>query len=206
MFTDAINNTGLASFTYMNGSNPQVSFSECSKRLVSHIILLQSSIFYVGQNGYIKEKRNYVDLAAWEPGIKTINTINLRVVSMSVADANIGKDPQNNVWDSSRMAAAYSTDFYGGPQARFFYHNQASNGIPILQEMIWTQTDDSWIYGTTLTDPWPTSHLAVTVDSVTKTMRLFYSAGNLTLQESWLNISEAGANWRTGELLIIWSI
>ena len=189
----------------MNGSNPQVSTFILSQKVVSHVILLQSSIFYIGQNGYIQEKRNYVDQAAWEPGKNTINTINLRAVSIPVASASIGEDPQNNVWDSSRMAAAYSTDFYGGPQARFFYHNQAGNGIPVLQEMIWIQTNDSWIYGATLTDSWPNSHLAMTIDPVTKTLRLFYSAGNLTLQESWLNISEAGATWRTGELpIVIW--
>ena len=165
-------------------------------------MILQSSIFYVGQNGYIQEKRNYVDLLAWEPGTNAINTINLRAISIPIADASIGEDPQNNDWDSFRMAAVYSADFYGGPQARLFYHNQAGNGTHVLQEMIWTQSNDSWVYGDTLTDPWPNSHLAVTADSVTKTLRLFYSAGNLTLQESWLNISEAGATWQTGELSI----
>ncbi|KAL9118017.1 MAG: hypothetical protein Q9187_005440 [Circinaria calcarea] len=177
IFTDAINNTGLATITYMNNSIPQ------------------SSIFYVGSNGYIQEKRNYAALTTWNHG--TINTIALRAVITPLGDS-INEDPQDNIWDSLRMAAAYSADFYGGPQARLFYHSQADDGTRFLQEMIWTHSDDSWRYGATLTSPSANSHLAVTVDSATQTLRLFYSAGNLTLQESWLNISQADATWQTG--------
>ncbi|KAL9123167.1 MAG: hypothetical protein Q9187_000283 [Circinaria calcarea] len=177
IFTDAINNTGLATITYMNNSVPQ------------------SGIFYVGSNGYIQEKRNYASLTTWEPG--TINTISLRAVITPLGDS-ISEDSQGNIWDSLRMAAAYSADFYGGPQARLFYHSQADDGTRFLQEMICTHRNDSWRYGATLTSPSVNSHLAVTVDSATQTLRLFYSAGNLTLQESWLNISQAGATWQTG--------
>ena len=157
-------------------------------------MILQSSIFYIGSNGYIQEKRNYAGFNTWEPGTNAINTIGLRAVITP-----FGEDPQDNAWDSLRMAATYSADFYGGPQARLFYYGQADSGTLVLQEMIWTQGNDSWRYGAALTSRSANSHLAMTVDSVTQTLRLFYSAGNQTLQEAWLNISQADATWQTGE-------
>ena len=105
--------------------------------------------------------------------------------------------PQND-WDTYRMAAAYSKNFVGGPQGRLFYHSQASNGTIFVQEMIWTQNNDSWRYGQALWDPSPISHLAVTIDEDTQTLRLFYSAGNQTLQESWLNITDPSNTYHQG--------
>ena len=96
------------------------------------------------------------------------------------------------------MAAAYSTRFHGGPAARLFYHSVATDGTARVQELVWNQTADSWALGATLTDPYPNSHLAVTIDNSTQLLRLFYSSGNLTLGESWLNISDPNGVYREG--------
>lgn len=96
------------------------------------------------------------------------------------------------------MAAVYSEDFFGTPEARLYYHTQITGSDPVVQEMIWTPSNDTWVSGHQFTDPWPKSDLTATIDAATKTLRLFYSAGNLTLQESWLNMSLAGATWQSG--------
>lgn len=96
------------------------------------------------------------------------------------------------------MAVAYSTNFHDGPGARLFYHFLAENGTRWVQEMIWNQNSDSWSQGATLNDPWPSSRLAAVVDETGKTLRFFYSAGNLTLQESYLDIQDANSTYKTG--------
>lgn len=153
-------------------------------------------LFYVGSNGYIQEKRSY---ATWLYVKSAINSIGLKPVRTLGASKDMNGDRRNS-WDSYRMASAYSADFYGGAQGRFFYQSQGSNDGTIVQEMVWTQTGDSWSYGHIFTDVWPSSHLAATVNTVIHTLHLFYTTGNHTLQESWLNISEPGATWQTGKL------
>lgn len=96
------------------------------------------------------------------------------------------------------MAVVYSTNFHDGPGARLFYHFMSDNGTRWVQEMIWNQGSDIWSRGAALNDPWPGSRLAAVVDETGKTLRLFYSAGNLTLQESYLNIQDAHSDYKTG--------
>lgn len=96
------------------------------------------------------------------------------------------------------MTVVYSTKFYDGPGARLFFHFLADNGTTWVQEMVWNQNSDVWLAGATLKDPWPSSQLAAAIDEAGETLRLFYSAGNLTLQESYLNISDASATYKTG--------
>ena len=96
------------------------------------------------------------------------------------------------------MAAVYSTKFHNGPGTRFFYHAQSDSGATWVQEMIWNQNTDSWSQGAQLHDPWPNSHLAATIDESTMSLRLFYSAGNLTLQESYINITQPDAQYNKG--------
>ena len=91
------------------------------------------------------------------------------------------------------MAAVYSENFASGAGGRLFYH--ASNAsLNYVQEVVWNFNDNKWTLGTQLSDPYPSSHLAATVDEVSHTLRLFYSAGNLTLQESFLDISDPDPN------------
>lgn len=95
------------------------------------------------------------------------------------------------------MTAVYSPYFSTGPGCRLFYHAR-SNSDPVVQEMIWTQENDTWQSGAVLADPWPTSQLAAVIDPNTHLLRLFYSAGNLTLQESYVDITKPGAAYTTG--------
>ena len=95
------------------------------------------------------------------------------------------------------MTAVYSSDFSTGPGCRLFYHALSSNG-PVVQEMIWTMENDTWYPGAVLADPWPTSQLAAVIDPNSHLLRLFYSAGNLTLQESYVDITKPGAAYTTG--------
>ena len=192
-----MNNTGLAVISYLNGTFPQVrnSFSTV-KNPVSDV--WQTSIFYVGQNQYIQEKRNYPDQPYWVPSSNVINNNNIPAVGRSLKSAeNFPSDPQND-FDSYRMAATYSTNFHDGSQGRLFLHQLATNGTWWVQEMIWSQANDSWSQGHQFTDAWPNSHLAVTVDDSSQTLRLFFSIGNLTLQEYFLNISEPSATYKPG--------
>lgn len=157
---------------------------------------LQTSIFYVGRNGFIQEKRNY---ATWRAPGSAINNISLKATGTSGASQDTKGDPRN-IWDSYRMTSAYSADFFSGAQGRLFYHSLGTNDSNVVQEMVWTQSSDSWSYGHIFPQPWPTSHLAATINSLTQTLHLFYATEDHTLQESWLNISEPGATWQIGKL------
>ncbi|MCJ1249523.1 hypothetical protein MMC30_006749 [Trapelia coarctata] len=179
IFTDAINNTGIAVITYMNNS------------------VQQSSIFYVGSNGLVQEKRLYPGTTVWQPG--TINKSNLKAFGNLTApdNANNDQDPSNG-WGSYRMAAVFSQSFKNGPGARLFYHTQSDTGASLVQEMLWDMGTDTWSQGYQFSDPWPKSDLTATTDPTTQTLRLFYSSGNLTLQESWLNMTDPSAVYKSG--------
>ena len=153
-------------------------------------------------HGFLQEKRDYPNTTTgeWLPG--TLNNQNIQAIGdIALPGANSQQNPTNS-WDSFAIAAAYSPNFHSGPGSRLFYHTQAANGTAYVQEMLWNQTGDSWSDGATLLDPWPNSQLAVTIDESTKLLRLFYSAGNLTLQESWLNISDPAGRYHQGTYLI----
>ncbi|MCJ1226336.1 hypothetical protein MMC12_002986 [Toensbergia leucococca] len=178
IFTDALNHTGLAVISYVNGTEQQ------------------GSIFYTGLNGHVQEKRNFNN-SIWELG--TLGASNLAAIgNMSVPSSDISTEDPSNDWDSYRLAAVYSTNFATGPGCRLFYHSQDLNGTTWVQEMIWIQSSDSWTHGASIIGPWPNSDLAATVDESTQILRLFYSAGNLTLQESWLNMSDPRAEYQIG--------
>ena len=86
IFTDALNNTGLASFTYMNGTQQQ------------------GSLFYVGNNGLLQEKRKiYADNRNWEVG--KLNNLNIPMTG-NLTPAMENDDPRNG-WDSYRIVSAF---------------------------------------------------------------------------------------------------
>ncbi|KAL8735236.1 MAG: hypothetical protein Q9181_002912 [Wetmoreana brouardii] len=180
IFTDAVNNTGLATVTYMNGSAQT------------------GQIFYVGTNGFLQEKRKPFarnDLN-WEPG--TLNPSNIKSIgNLSLPKNSQSQDPSNQ-FDSYRMAAVYSDQFSTGAETRLFYHASANNGTNWVQEWIWSQKQDEWRIGQAITNVYPNSHLAATVDVKNKLLRLYFSSGNLTLQEVWLNISDRMALYNNG--------
>ncbi|MCJ1398668.1 hypothetical protein MMC11_001869 [Xylographa trunciseda] len=179
LFTDAANNTGLAVVTYMNGTNQQ------------------SSIFYVDRHYHlVQEKRLLPNATIWTDG--KIDKLNLQAYgNVSIPESNPEQDP-SNTWDGYRMAAVYSTKFIGGPQARLYYHTMTNGINSVVQEQIWSQSNDSWTAGAQFLDPWPNSNLAVTTDIATNTIRLYYSSGNLTLQESWFDLNDQSAGWQLG--------
>ena len=159
----------------------------------------QSSIFYVDwQHHLVQEKRLLPNATIWTDG--TLDTLALPAYgNLSISAGNPEQDPPNS-WDSYRMAAIYSTQFIGGPQVRLYYHTltTGTNSVPIVQEMIWSQSNDSWANGCQFPNPWPNSNLATTIDVVTNTIRLYYSSGNLTLQESWFDLNNQSAGWQAG--------
>ncbi|KAL8923290.1 MAG: hypothetical protein Q9208_004690 [Pyrenodesmia sp. 3 TL-2023] len=180
IFTDAINNTGLATVTYLNSSAPW------------------GQMFYVGSNGYLQEKRvPYNNVSAWwEPG--TLNPSDIKMVgNISLPDKNPNKDPINQ-FDSYRMAAVYSENFSNGAETRLFFHRAAANGTTWVQEWIWTKKRDDWQIGQAITNVYPNSHLAATVDERHGLLRLYFSSGNLTLQEVWLNITDPKSIYNNG--------
>ncbi|KAL9016972.1 MAG: hypothetical protein Q9185_005667 [Variospora sp. 1 TL-2023] len=180
IFTDAANNTGLATIVYMNESTPT------------------GQMFYVGSNGYMQEKRKsfHDDKAYWEPG--PLNKINIEMKgNLSLPENNQNNDPINR-FDGFRMAAVYSERFRTGPGTRLFFHTSAVNGTTWVQEWIWSKSSDQWQIGQSITNVHPNSHLAATVDERNDLLRLYFSSGNLTLQEVWLNISDANGLYNNG--------
>lgn len=188
IFTDAINSTGLATVTYMNGSAPM------------------GQIFYISAiNGFIQEKRknfNYPD-SNWEPPASLgINSLNIPVAGkVSVPKSNQNPQDPDNDWDGYRMAAVYSDRFSTGNGTRLFCHQTGSNGINWVQEYIWTRSTESWRAGQAIGNVSPNSHIAATLDDKNSLLRLYFSSGSLTLQEVWLNISDPNALYNNGRAL-----
>ena len=156
------------------------------------------SIFYVEANGLFAEKRNFGDI--FDLGNHTFDKQSIEAVGVITPSAGSPGNPEpTNNWDSYRMTATYSENFFGGPQGRLFIHQNSLNGS-FVQEWVWNQTADHWTLGHQLHDPLPGSHLAATVDESSKTLRLYYATANLTLQEKTLNISQPDAAYEQGNL------
>ncbi|KAL9002016.1 MAG: hypothetical protein Q9188_005033 [Gyalolechia gomerana] len=178
IFTDAITNTGLATITYMNGSDPV------------------GQIFYVGTNRLLQEKRkNFQDKLFWLPG--SLNPKNIQMVGNLSLPANSKRKDPVNQFDSYRIAAVHSEHFWTGAGTRLFYHASADNRSWV-QEWIWTKETDDWRIGQAITNVYPNSHIAATVDEQNRLLRLYFSSGNLTLQEMWLNISDPDGIYNNG--------
>ena len=96
------------------------------------------------------------------------------------------------------MAAVYSDSFAIGAGTRFFYHRSSSNGTSWVQEWIWSRETDSWQIGQVIPNVYPNSRIAATVDEQNRLLRLYFSVGNMTLQESYLNISDPQGLYNSG--------
>ncbi|KAL8823545.1 MAG: hypothetical protein Q9191_005757 [Dirinaria sp. TL-2023a] len=181
IFTDAVNNTGLATITYLNGTQQQ------------------ATIFYVDQNLNLQEKRKmFSDSNYWEQ--RTLKKqLQLQVRGNVPTPNNDDNDPVNN-WDGYRIAAVHSTAFHAGPQARVFYRSQNmdSTGNSVIQELIWNQNNDTWSKGTNFSTAWPTSQMTATIDESTNILRLFFSTGKRTLQEYWTDITAPEIKYTEG--------
>jgi hypothetical protein len=147
-------------------------------------------------NGLVQEKRASLGQTTFLP--TTLNKLNLKPAAASSTDTQSSDAGPSTTWDNYRMAAAYSTNFHDGPGARLFYHFRSENGTAWVQEMKWNQNSDAWTQGAILSDPIPGSRLAAVIDETGTTLRLFYSAGNLTLQESYLDIQDSDSTYQTG--------
>ncbi|MCJ1266135.1 hypothetical protein MMC22_006017 [Lobaria immixta] len=174
IFTDAVNNTGLATITWKNNGQSW------------------GSIFYVSltqeKTAVLREKRqNWETYGQWDYG-----TLSNRSVPVA--------EPQASGSDSYRMAAVYSDKFHSGAGCRLFYHATGK----LVQEMIWNQTNDNWTSGATFDDALPNSHLSATIDESTQILRLFYySYGNETngtqnLTYSYTNITNPTYGYKKG--------
>jgi len=150
-------------------------------------------------NGNLQEKRKYNlsnKTGIWLP--TSLNNKNIPMVGNMTVSSKNNNDSENN-WDSYRMAAVYSANFQTGPGSRLYYHAAELNGTSWVQELIWTQQNDSWSMGATFYDAWPSSHLAATIDENTKILRLFFSSGDLTLSEYYTNISSPNPFYHKGK-------
>ncbi|KAL8971804.1 MAG: hypothetical protein Q9183_000880 [Haloplaca sp. 2 TL-2023] len=183
IFTDAVNNTGLATTTYKNDSESSGAQT--------------GQIFYVGTNGYLQEKRRpfFNDESVWEPG--KLNFANIKMMGNISLSERADEDPVNE-FDSYSMAAVYSLDFHNGPGTRLFYHESADNGTHWVQERIWRQESDEWEIGQEIRDVSPNSHIAATMDRKNGLLRLYFSSGGLTLQEVWLNYTDPKGLYNLG--------
>lgn len=146
-------------------------------------------------NGLLQEKRKiYNNTDYWEPG--TLNNLNIPATG-NISSSSQDGDPEND-WDGYRMAAVYSVNFDDGPGIRLFYHAVQLNGSSFVQELIWNQKNDSWSKGAQIQRSYPNSHLAAAIDENSKILRVFFSSGNKTLSEEWLNIGDTKAGYNPG--------
>lgn len=157
---------------------------------------LKATIFYIDRQFNLQEKRKkFNDSLAWEQA--TLSRLGLRTLGSVETPNNNDNDPVND-WDGYRLAAVYSRNFVGGPQARLFYRAQENNWSNWIQEVIWNHSSDSWSKGASFKDPWPTSHFAASIDESTNILRLFYSTGGKTLQEYWTDITTPDTVYKKG--------
>lgn len=158
----------------------------------------QGQMFYVGTNGYIQEKRKALDdnETFWQPG--GFNKIGIKLAGNITLPKKVQNLDPINQFDGYNMAAVYSDIFANGAGTRFFYHQSSSNGTNWVQEWIWTRETDNWKIGQAIPNVYPNSHIAATVDEQNRLLRLYFSVGNLTLQESYLNISDPQGLYNNG--------
>ena len=119
----------------------------------------------------------------WYPG-------SLSALKVSVQGSS--STAEEGGWNGFRLAAAATKD-----GARLFYH--ASNGTDNwVQELIWSQSNDSWIQGTGFYDVDPNSHFTATMEGASNTLRFFYVTTSNTLTERWLNLSSSESEYKAG--------
>ncbi len=158
---------------------------------------MKGSIFYVGLNGLVQEKRKiFNNTLFWEPG--TINNLNLAAVGNISVPSEKSQDPKNGV-GSYAMAAVYSADFASGPGIRLFYHAELLNGTSYVQEMVWNQAKDTWTKGVQIPNVWPNSKLAATIDDSNAMLRLFFTTGDEALQEVFCSIKDEHWKYENGK-------
>lgn len=151
----------------------------------------------MGTNGLLQEKRkNFQDRLYWLPG--PLNAMNIKMVGSLSLPANSKPEDPVNQFDSYRIAAVHSEHFWTGAGTRLFYHASADNDSWV-QEWIWTKETDDWRIGQAITNVYPNSHIAATVDEQNRLLRLYFSSGNFTLQEVWLNISDPNGIYNNGK-------
>ena len=136
----------------------------------------------------IWEKRLYVGTDVWEIGSLTSRQYPVK--------GNSSYDGEGG-WNGFRTAAVYSQNFTAGAGARLFYHNSNSTANWI-QELIWFQTNDSWIMGSEIYGADPQSHIAATIESSTFILRLFYTTPSKTVEEQWANITAENYEYQQG--------
>lgn len=169
------------------------------------------------KDNILQGKRKLLDNPNWETweslqnGAFPVNGTDARVED-DRADVSLDEDEYDPSLDdkgSLRLAAVYSSDFAGGPGARVFYHAKPAQAegeegeeeeeegeSGWVQELVWDQRSDSWSEGAKITNVVSTSQLAATIDG--QYLRLFYSTGNNTLQESWLDIKSSNGTYTPG--------
>lgn len=147
-------------------------------------------MIYQDVQGILQEKRKKLATSDnWLPG--SLGSLGLLTNGSFNPQSNSSPEsnPRND-WDGLNMAAVYSMNFPTGPGARLYYHFASPNGSAWIQELKWDQAADVWETGTTFGGGAPNSHIAATIDEQHKAVRVFYSTGNGTLQESWSNITQ----------------
>ncbi|KAI9675685.1 MAG: hypothetical protein M1817_001052 [Caeruleum heppii] len=169
IFTDAKNFSGHASFTRLDGD-----------ARFGHI-------FYTNDDDIIMEKRSSPSNPVWDLGENPINQLNFRT-NGSLAS------PQDN--GGTKLAVVYSSEFPTGPGARLFYHAIGDGTTGFVQELIWDEASDEWSVGQRIREAVPNSQLAATIDGAQ--LRLFYSAGQGTVQESFLKLDDENARYTVG--------
>ncbi|KAI9783143.1 MAG: hypothetical protein M1816_001594 [Peltula sp. TS41687] len=170
IINEARKNSGVAAFTYLSNSE-RTNF-----------------VLYVDNNNMLQGSRKLPSSKDWVLSTQ-LQDLKVQVNGLTANEEDNGR---------LRLAAVYSEDFSTGPGARVFYHAPPDdkNKDGYVQELIWDQRSDAWSLGAKVTDPLPTSALAATIDG--QSLRLFYSTGSGTLQESWLNIADAKASYKRG--------
>ena len=175
-----MNNTGLATVSYLNGTEPQ------------------GSIYYVDENGILQEKRKIFSDNNWWNQYNLGSTMKKSLVGNISIPKNTDNDPEND-WDSFRIAAVYSDAFSAGPQVRLFYHQPQINGNGTwIQELIWYQNNNTWAEGAQFPDAWPRAHMVATIDDTTQVLRLFFSTGGKTLQEYYAFVNDPDLTYKPG--------
>ena len=148
----------------------------------------QSTLFYVGSsNTHIREKRES-DTGYWASG--PLTKLNIPVSANS-------SSPGEGDTTGLKLTAVFSENFSTGPGARLFFH-QSNDTEAWVQEMIWTQDNDSWAYGTQIAGPGPESHLSAVVESTSQSLRLVYSTTDNAVKEVWYNITSPRPSWQVG--------
>ena len=190
---DACDNTGLSAVSWFDGVVEQVGSHLSITQRSETLTWLKISIFYIDWTNALREKRlNHTSGGFDSPSGLPGKWLSSLYIKPGTDDRSSCGNGSSYNWDTLRIAAVHFPTSDTGPGTRLFFHQSTW-----IQELLWTQSTNTWTFGSTFSGSTACSRLTVTLEN--SMLRFFYLSDDLVLQEVLLNVTQPGATWKAGK-------